>query len=69
MGFSAKALVLGTAALALSANAISSDFKVMLKRDPPTALPGCATDADKKWQPGTYCIMPLSNPRIKRLLP
>ncbi|TGJ88565.1 hypothetical protein E0Z10_g241 [Xylaria hypoxylon] len=58
MGISAKTLVLGTATLALSVNAtaISLDPRAIFKRDPPTALPGCATDADKKWQPGNYAL-------------
>ncbi|KAF2971560.1 hypothetical protein GQX73_g1963 [Xylaria multiplex] len=53
MGISAKTLGLGAAVLALSVNAtaMSSEARAIFKRDPPTALPGCATDADKKWQP------------------
>ncbi|KAI0160488.1 secreted protein [Xylariaceae sp. FL1272] len=43
---SSKKLVLAAATLSLTVDARS-----ILKRDPPTALPGCATDADKKWQP------------------
>ncbi|KAI0189249.1 secreted protein [Astrocystis sublimbata] len=53
MGFSTKTLALGAATLCLSANAsvLSSDFHAISKRDPPAALPSCATDADKRWQP------------------
>ncbi|KAI0523733.1 secreted protein [Xylaria bambusicola] len=53
MGLSVKALAAGTATLVLSVNAnvISPDVRSIFKRDPPAALPGCATDADKKWQP------------------
>ncbi|KAJ2994818.1 hypothetical protein NUW58_g1444 [Xylaria curta] len=54
MGFSKMTIAFGAAALALSANAsvLSSDFHAIFKRDPPTKLPSCATDADKRWQPG-----------------
>ncbi|KAI0460074.1 NPP1-domain-containing protein [Xylaria acuta] len=53
MGLSAKTLALCATTLALSANAsvLSSDFHTIFKREPPKALPSCATDADKKWQP------------------
>ncbi|KAI1283281.1 secreted protein [Xylaria sp. FL0933] len=53
MGVSIKTLVLGTTTLVLSANAnvMSINPRALFKRDPPMALPGCATDADRKWQP------------------
>ncbi|KAI0392893.1 NPP1-domain-containing protein [Xylariaceae sp. FL0594] len=52
MGF-AKSLLFGTAALALTANAARapSGFQMLVKRDPPAALPACAPDNDKKYQP------------------
>jgi hypothetical protein len=56
MGQSTRALVLSIAKLTLCANAtvMSLDAEAILKRDPPTAIPGCATDVDRKWQPGKY---------------
>ncbi|KAH8161211.1 hypothetical protein CIB48_g7055 [Xylaria polymorpha] len=53
MGLSTKILALSIATLVLpvSASVLSSDFHTIFKSDPPKALPGCATDADKKWQP------------------
>ncbi|KAI2626292.1 secreted protein [Xylaria nigripes] len=52
MGFS-KSFALGTATLALCANAklMPPSERSLLARDPPTALPSCATDLDKKFQP------------------
>lgn len=44
---SLKSVVLLAAAMAPAVNAAG-----LLRRDPPKALPGCATDADKRFQPG-----------------
>ncbi|KAI1823960.1 secreted protein [Xylaria intraflava] len=53
MSPSSKTLLFSTAALALSANATTTPLteRSIFKRDPPTALPACATDNDKKFQP------------------
>lgn len=53
-GLSSKKLLTLTAALipVIDAAAISTNPSALFKRDPPTKIPGCATDADKKWQPG-----------------
>ena len=44
-------LLLATQAAATPLAEPMAVYKELLKRDPPAALPGSATDAELKWQP------------------